>query len=89
MYPPYYIDIKSKIISPIKASKKYLFNKDISINNKKVEIKTVENFDEASDANINIKFTTINKLHSDTCSIKENNVNIESLKEKKVSVTSR
>ena len=44
-----------------KASKKYLFNKDISINNKKVEIKTVENFDEASDANINIKFTTINK----------------------------
>ena len=44
-------------------SSKFLFNDTISIDNQKIEIKEVENFEAVSDYDINIVFTTIQGLH--------------------------
>lgn len=53
---------------------KYLFADKISVDGEDVLIKEVVNFDEADDANINIKFTTIQQLHSDLNNTKENSI---------------
>lgn len=47
-------------------------------------IKEVDNFEEADEQNINIKFTTIQKLHSDLNDTKENSVTYEDFENKKV-----
>jgi type III restriction enzyme len=44
---------------------KYLFTEKIVIDGNEVQIKEVENFEEADNENINIKFTTIQQLHLD------------------------
>lgn len=62
---------------------KYLFNDKITVGGKEIFIKEVENFDEADDANINIKFTTIQQLHIDLNNTKENSVTFEDFKDKK------
>ena len=46
------------------SATKYLFNQDITIENKRVSISSVSNFEGANPNNINICFTTIQKLHS-------------------------
>ena len=56
---------------------KYLFNERIVVDAREVFIKEVENFDEADSENINIKFTTIQQLHSDLNATKENAVTYE------------
>ena len=61
-------------------SSKYLFDKDIEIDNKNIEIKEVKNFNDANKKNINIKFTTINGLHRDLTNIKENSITYTILK---------
>ncbi len=65
---------------------KYLFSDKITVDGKDVLIKEVENFDEADEQNINIKFTTIQKLHSDLTNTKENSVTYEDFENKKIAL---
>lgn len=63
---------------------KYLFNSKIQINGTEVYVKEVENFEEADNHNINIKFTTIQQLHIDLNNTKENGVTYEDLKDREM-----
>lgn len=67
------------------TASKYLFNKLININGERVEIKEVKNFDEADEKNINIHFTSIQKLHSDLVQTeKENALSLEDFENRKI-----
>ena len=68
---------KDNFLNPY--AKKYLYNKEITINSKNVLIKEVDNFDESDNENINIKFTTIQQLHLDLNDTKENSITYEDL----------
>lgn len=63
---------------------KYLFNKKIVIDSREVYVKEVDTFDSADEQNINIKFTTIQQLHSDLNNTKENSITYEDFKDKKL-----
>lgn len=63
---------------------KYLFNDKIVIDGKEVLIKEIDNFEEADNQNINLKFTTIQQLHSDLNNTKENSVTYEDFNDKKL-----
>ncbi|MEK6910527.1 MAG: DEAD/DEAH box helicase family protein [Nanoarchaeota archaeon] len=65
-------------------SSKYLFNKKIIFNNKQIKINKVDNFDGTNNDGINICFTTIQKLHSDLYTEKENSLTFEDFKENKI-----
>lgn len=65
-------------------SSKYLFSDKISVENKEIRIKEVENFQEADEENINIKFTTIQALHTDFTIQKENGVTFEDFRTQKI-----
>lgn len=65
-------------------SSKYLFLDKISVENKEIRIKEVENFEEADEENINIKFTTIQALHTDFTIQKENGVTFEDFQTQKI-----
>jgi len=65
-------------------SSKYLFNNEILFSNRQTQIKQVNNFDGVSDQDINICFTTIQKLHSDLYNEKENSITPEDFKDKKI-----
>jgi len=65
-------------------SSKYLFNEKIFFDNKQVQIKPVTNFDGVSGSDINICFTTIQKLHTDLQNEKENALTLEDFKDKKI-----
>ena len=66
-------------------SSKYLFAERIFINSKEIFIKECENFESIQNENeINIKFCTIQKLHSDLNSPKENAVTFEDLADKNI-----
>lgn len=65
-------------------SEKYLFSKSIELNGKSVKIREIENFEEANEDDINIKFTTIHKLHGDLRIPKENSVTFDSLRDLKL-----
>jgi type III restriction enzyme len=71
---------KDNFLNPL--SSKYLFNNKIVINGNEVLIKEIDNFDEADLQNINIKFTTIQQLHIDLNTTKENSVTFEDFKDK-------
>ncbi len=58
---------------------KYLFNKEILINYKKVNITSVNNFTYINENDINILFTTIQGLHISLDSPKENKITLEEL----------
>jgi len=66
------------------TSIKYLFNNKITIDNKPTQIREVDNFDSSNKDEINICFTTIQKLHSDMHNEKENAVTFDSFKDKKI-----
>jgi len=66
------------------STSKYLFTDKISIEGKEVLVKEVENFDEADNENINIKFTTIQQLHSDLNTTKENSITYEDFENRKI-----
>jgi len=70
------------------SSSKYLFNKKLTFNDKIINIKEVSNFSTNDTDNINIKFTTIQWLHSDLTNIKENNLSYEDFKDKKICILS-
>ena len=54
---------KDNFLNP--QASKYLFNDKIVIDGKEVLIKEIDNFEEADNQNINLKFTTIQQLHTD------------------------
>ncbi len=66
-----------------KLHNKYIFKQDIIVNNKIVNIESVENFNFNSE-NIQIKFTTIHKLHNDIYLPKENQLTLEDLNSKDI-----
>ncbi len=66
------------------ASIKYLFNQEIIIGNRRVRISPVENFEGVNPNDINICFTTIQKLHSDLTTEKENSITFEDFRKHKV-----
>lgn len=61
-----------------KNHNKYLFTQNINIDWKNVNIRKVENFSNSSD-DIEIKFTSIHKLHNDIYKVKENCVYLDDL----------
>ena len=65
-------------------SSKYLFNKEINIDNKKISINQVLNFEDSDPNGINICFTTISKLHGDIYTEKENSLTLEDFKKHKI-----
>lgn len=65
-------------------SSKYLFNEEIFIDNKRINIKEVKNFEVTAQTDINVCFTTIHKLHSDLLTEKENSVSFSSFRKHKV-----
>ncbi len=73
---------KDNFLNPL--SYKYLFNEKIVIDGNEVQIKEAENFEEADNENINIKFTTIQQLHLDLNNTKENSITYEDLENKKI-----
>lgn len=73
---------KDNFLNP--QASKYLFNDKIVINGKEVLIKEIDNFEEADNQNINLKFTTIQQLHIDLNNTKENSVTYEDFKDKKL-----
>jgi len=65
-------------------SSKYMFKNKIIIDGKNVFIKELENFEGEDIQNINIKFTTIQKLHIELNNVKENSVRLEDFYNKKI-----
>ena len=63
-----------------KNHNKYLFRQNIVIDDKTVNIRKVETFDDTDD--IQIKFTSIHKLHNDVYLSKENSVTLEDLQKR-------
>ncbi len=59
------------------ASSKYLFAQRLEIDGKVVRIAEVSNFDDAGPDDVNICFTTIQKLHTDLTAERENAVTYE------------
>ena len=66
------------------TSSKYFFSQKININGKNIEVREVNNFDEADDSSINIVFTTIQGLHYSINTPSEGSITIEDFKDRKV-----
>jgi type III restriction enzyme len=73
---------KDNFLNP--ASIKFLFNQELVIGNRRVRITPVENFEAINPSDINICFTTIQKLHSDLTTEKENAITFEDFRKHKV-----
>jgi len=73
---------KDNFLNP--QASKYLFSNKIILDGKEVLVKEVANFEEADKENINIKFTTIQQLHIDLNSTKENSITYEDFIDKKI-----
>jgi len=73
---------KDNFLNP--ASIKYLFNQKITIGNRRVRVNSVQNFEGANQSEINICFTTIQKLHIDLTTQKENAITYEDFRKHKV-----
>jgi len=73
---------KDNFLNP--QASKYLFNSKIVIDGKEALIKEIDNFEEADNQNINLKFTTIQQLHIDLNNTKENSVTYEDFNDKKL-----
>lgn len=66
------------------ASIKYLFAPEITIGNRRVRVTPVENFEAVNPQDVNICFTTIQKLHSDLTSQKENALTFEDFRKHRI-----
>ena len=73
---------KDNFLNP--SSSKFLFNQEITIDNHRVNISQVVNFEGVNPNDINICFTTIQKLHSDLTTIKENAITYEDFRKHKI-----
>ena len=65
-------------------SGKYLFNDKILIDGREVKVKEVGNFVGVDPEGINVCFTTIQKLHGDLSSVKENSITFEDFEREKI-----
>ncbi len=72
---------KENFLNP--ASSKYLFSNKIEINNKEIRIREVENFQTETD-DFNIVFSTIQGLHSNLNTPRENQVTYDDFSDKKI-----
>ena len=63
---------------------KYLFNKEIYIGGKRLVLTEVGNFEDANENDINICFTTIQRLHTDMTTERENALTYESFGDKEI-----
>lgn len=79
---------KTKVNFLDSNSSKYLFHDKIVFDGKQVHIKEVSNFSSNMSENINIKFTTIQGLHTDLNTIKENGLSYEDFEDKKIVILS-
>ncbi|GAA6796167.1 DEAD/DEAH box helicase family protein [Helicobacter pylori] len=66
------------------VSSKYLFSENININDKNIEIKSINNLNESRNNAINIYFSTIQGLFSLFTRAKENAITLEDLKDQKL-----
>ncbi len=66
------------------SSIKFLFEKEITIGNRRIRITPVNNFEGVNQDEINICFTTIQKLHSDLTTEKENSITYEDFRKHKL-----
>ncbi|MGV3630552.1 MAG: DEAD/DEAH box helicase family protein [Bacteroidota bacterium] len=66
------------------TSSKYLFAPKIRINGQVVSLKECDSFESADEHSINIKFTTIQQLHTDLNDARENSITYEDLKDRKI-----
>ncbi|MYC74301.1 DEAD/DEAH box helicase [Candidatus Poribacteria bacterium] len=73
---------KDNFLNPRAA--KYLFSQDIRFEGKPVNVTQVDNFDGVNENDINICFTTIQQLHTDMTSEKENALTYENFAEQRV-----
>ncbi|MEA3326534.1 MAG: DEAD/DEAH box helicase family protein [Chloroflexota bacterium] len=73
---------KDNFLKP--SATKYLFNQDITIDNRRVNVSSVNNFEGVNPNKINICFTTIQKLHSDLTTLKENALTFEDFRKHKI-----
>jgi len=73
---------KDNFLNPL--SSKFLFNANIRFGTKRVNVTPVTNFEGINENEINICFTTIQKLHSDLTTEKENAITYEDFKDKKI-----
>ncbi len=73
---------KDNFLNP--ASIKYLFNQELVIGNRRVRVSPVDNFEGVNSSDINICFTTIQKLHSDLTTEKENALTFEDFRKHKI-----
>ncbi len=65
-------------------SPKYLFTDIVSINGKQIRIKEVENFQSVNQDDVNIVFNTIQGLHSNLNTPRENSVTYDDFEDKKI-----
>lgn len=73
---------KDNFLNP--ESSKFLFVPDIVIDNKHVRTEAVQNFEAVNPNDINICFTTIQKLHSDLTTEKESAITYEEFRKHKI-----
>lgn len=73
---------KDNFLNP--KSSKFLFVPDIIIGNQHVRVTPVENFEAVNPRDINICFTTIQKLHGDLTTERENAITFEDFRKHKV-----
>lgn len=73
---------KDNFLNP--ASNKYLFDSEIVIDGKRVNIKSVDNFAGVNEDDINIKFTTIQGLHLHLNQPRENSITYEDFQDEKI-----
>ncbi|HUX00700.1 MAG TPA: DEAD/DEAH box helicase family protein [Phycisphaerae bacterium] len=73
---------KDNFLNPL--SSKFLFKPDIFIGNRHVRVSPVENFEGVNPNDINICFTTIQQLHIDLTTEKENAITFEDFRKHKV-----
>ncbi len=66
------------------VSSKYLFADKIIVGGEQVQVHEVENFNDANDKCLNIKFTTIQQLHIDLNTPKENAITFDDFQNKKI-----
>jgi type III restriction enzyme len=73
---------KDNFLNP--SSIKYLFSPEVAIANRRVHVAAVDNFEGANPNDLNICFTTIQKLHSDLTTEKENSLTFEDFRKHRV-----
>ncbi|MFO7972079.1 MAG: DEAD/DEAH box helicase family protein [Desulfobacterales bacterium] len=73
---------KDNFLDPM--SSKFLFSENIRFDTRRVAVTPVANFEGVNENDINICFTTIQKLHSDLTTEKENALTYEDFRDKKI-----